>query len=205
MNVTVLWVPLLLCAVSVWIHFSGGFAEALQYDRAGLHQLQLYRLVSGHFTHWTLRHMVYDTFFYGLLTLFYFVFHQGTSSGIRLYGIYILTLSFGTAGIVYFLHPHILYYRGLSGLDWGLYGIFAIQLWKLRHWFWRNSAVLMVLLFGIKLVIQIKAGQSMFVGDMGPGVVNMPGVHAAGVIGGALLAAFLEPHSTNSSGTARTL
>ncbi len=57
----------------------------------------------------------------------------------------------------------------------------------------------MIVLFGIKLGLQIKVGQSMFVGDMGPGVVNMPGVHAAGIIGGILLAVLLEPRSCNSS------
>lgn len=53
----------------------------------------------------------------------------------------------------------------------------------------------MIVLFGIKLGLQIKSGQSMFVGDMGPGVVNMPGVHTAGITGGILLAALLEPRS----------
>ena len=53
----------------------------------------------------------------------------------------------------------------------------------------------MIVLFVIKLALQIQSGQSMFVGDMGPGVVNMPGVHAAGIIFGILLAARLEPRS----------
>jgi hypothetical protein len=198
-NPAVLWIPLLLCAASVLIHYSDGLSEALQYDRGSIiHKYQLHRLVSSHFCHWTLRHMGYDTFFFGLLSLLYFVFHQGSSSGIRYYGIYILALSLGIGGVVHFLYPKIIYYRGLSGLDWGLYGIFAIQLWRLRHWFWKSGAFLMIVLFGIKLGLQIKSGQSMFVGDMGPGVVNMPGVHAAGLIGGILLAALLKPRSCNS-------
>ena len=194
-NLAVLWIPLLLCAASVLIHYSDGLCEALQYDRAGIHKYQLYRLMSSHFCHWTLGHMGYDTFFFGLLSLLYFVFDQGSSSGIRYYGIYILALSLGIGGVVHFLYPKIIYYRGLSGLDWGLYGIFAIQLWRLRHWFWKSGAFLMIVLFGIKLGLQIKSGQSMFVGDMGPGVVNMPGVHAAGITGGILLAVLIKPRS----------
>ncbi len=189
----VLWIPILLCAVSVLIHYSDGLTEALQYERGTIHRYQLHRLVSSHFSHWTLRHMGYDTFFFGLLSLLYFVFHQGSSSGIRYYGIYILALSLWVGGVVHFLYPNIIYYRGLSGLDWGLYGIFAIQLWQLRHWLFKSGAFLMIVLFVIKFYLQIKSGQSMFVGDMGPGVVNMPGAHAAGITFGILLAALIEP------------
>ena len=197
-NLAALWIPLLLCAVSILIHYFDGLSGVLQYDRGSIHQFQLHRLVSSHFCHWTLRHMGYDTFFFGLLSLFYFIFHQGASSGIRHYGIYMLVLSLGIGAVVHFMYPGIVYYRGLSGLDWGLYGIFAIQLWKLRHWFWKSGAALMIVLFAIKLGLQIKSGQSMFVGDMGPGVVNMPGVHTAGIIGGVLLAALFEPGSGSS-------
>ena len=100
------------------------------------------------------------------------------------YLVYLFIPSIVATNAVLIFNPEIKFYRGLSALDWALYGILMVQLFYRKHWVWKTGAVFMFILFIIKIIYQIKLKHSLFVPDLGTGIVNMPNAHIAGAISG---------------------
>jgi len=90
--------------------------------------------------------------------------------------------------VVLLFNPEIKFYRGLSAVDWALYGILMVQLYFAKHWFWKTGAAMMFIIFPIKIIYQIILKHSMFVPDMGAGIVNMPSAHITGALTGVTCA-----------------
>lgn len=93
-----------------------------------------------------------------------------------------------TCSVLIFNHE-IIFYRGLSAVDWALYGILMVQLCFAKNWFLKTGAAIMFILFPLKITYQIIFKHSMFVPDMGEGIVNMPSAHITGALTGAACAA----------------
>lgn len=184
-TVIVCVLPMMLALVSFLIHQVAGLNELLQFGRAEILNHQYHRLFTGHFTHWTARHMGVDTLVFVTFCYLSIFIQFGKPYSVVRYVSFLVVCALCISVVVVVFFPHIQSYRGLSALDWGWYGVLMVQMWFGTHLFWKTGAILMGLVFILKMILQIVSGHSMFVPNMGPGIVNMPGAHMAGMLCGA--------------------
>jgi hypothetical protein len=59
-----------------------------------------------------------------------------------------------------------------------------VQLYFAKHWIWKTGAIIMFLIFLLMIIYQIITKQSIFVPDIGEGIVTAPSAHIAGAISG---------------------
>jgi len=181
-------IPLFLSAVSFVVYFLPALAQALQFDRKKVYSYKIYLFITCHFTHWNFRHVVVDTFVLLALSYLCIIFTFEKKYSVIRYVIYLLIASILITTTVLVFNPEIMYYRGLSAVDWALYAILMVQLYFAQHWLWKTGAVTMFFVFCIMLTHQVISKHSMLVGDMGEGIVTLPSAHIAGAISGAVCA-----------------
>jgi len=104
----------LSCAAIIAILGDAG-REWLSYDRPAIAAGELWRLVSGHFVHLGIRHLIWDAA--GFLLIWYLV---GQSFDRMQWGIVSLMTIVGLDLGFWFLEPNLTWYVGLSGLVHGL-------------------------------------------------------------------------------------
>ncbi|MEE8388518.1 MAG: rhombosortase [Acidiferrobacterales bacterium] len=173
---------LLIIGAAVAVYVMPGLPQWLVYERTHLESGQWWRLVSGHWVHFSLAHLVYNTL--ALAIAGYFI-------ETRLHGrmLFLCLTSAVTTGLsVYWLAPGLMFYGGLSGIVnttvayLCLSAFFIIQ--SRRRWLF---VVLLVLLLA-KLIAEWITGASLFLHDLGRGVTPVPLAHVAGALTGLLFA-----------------
>ena len=145
--------------------------SALEWQRGG----ELWRIVTCHFTHWNYEQLVWD----GLAFL-----ALGIVSARQNRAAFHTTLlaSVVVIPIAVLLFTPLDSYRGLSGLASAL---FALVLLQYRSWL---SLIAGVAFIG-KIAFEMATGATVFVSNMGEGVVAVPVAHLAGAA--VALAVFL--------------
>lgn len=164
LTVTTASLTLLLAGASL-----GGFA---QYDRNAILRGELWRLVTGHFSHWSPSHLGYD------LAAFVILGAICEPRDRRLFA----TVAAATAAVVsLFLlafRADVEMYRGLSAIDSALW---MLAVFNLRP----RLAVALASLFVAKVLIESRSGP-LFVG----GITVLPVVHLIGAAAGFIMAAW---------------
>ena len=143
-----------------------------------------YRLWTGHLLHYGFEHFAWD----GLM----FVVFAGLLWKEERWRLWLWL--FGTAPLislaVFWVHPSLSEYRGLSALDTMLFlRYFMGSLCVLSGWQRWVFAVLPLLGLIAKIVFEYQSGVALFVGDLGPGVVPLPSAHLVGALLGLLWSA----------------
>lgn len=157
----------------------------LEYDRQAVLGGQVWRLLTGNLVHWSAEHFLLDAAALVIIGILY-----ERSLGRRYPWLLLGTgLSVGIALLV--LRPETAIYRGLSGLDSGLFAAaMAVELKDLRRqperWVWVVPAVT---IFAIKIVYESATG-TLFFGTESLGNLGLPTPlsHAAGSLAGLALA-----------------
>jgi rhomboid family GlyGly-CTERM serine protease len=170
------------------------------FDRAALAAGQLWRVITGHWTHWSGEHLGWDLLVFavvgGALEL------RGGRSVFLLCAVLSAVL---ISGGVWALRPEMVEYRGLSGIDCALVTLVAIDF--LRQAIRERQRGLGLAVAGLlvgylgKVTFELATGQTLFV-DSGQGLfVPVPLAH---VLGGAVGIALglLTPSPTPESGAA---
>ena len=139
----------------------GGFA---QYDRAALLRGEIWRLVTGHFAHWSPAHLGWDL-------LAFLVLGVLCERRRLLLAAVIAGTALAASLFVFRFHPEVSAYRGLSAIDSALWTWFACFVAQRR----RTLAIVLFALFGAKLLLEVTAGP-LFT----HGFVVMPSVHLIG-------------------------
>lgn len=115
--------PGLLAVIALMIGvFADQGREWYRYDRVAIEGGELWRLVTGHFVHLGLSHLVLNVL--GLLLIAYLVIAQFRPMQ------WLLITSFVIIGIdlgFWFLEPQLIWYVGLSGLLHGIWAAGAIE------------------------------------------------------------------------------
>lgn len=167
----------LLASSSSW---TAPLLKAFQYDRDAILQGQLWRLVTGNIVHWSAAHFWLDV---GAFFLLGAAFEPSFKRAHVSFGSFVLATSLFVAVAVLLALPDMKLYRGLSGVD---SGIFAAALLfesvqartRPRRWWYLAPAALA---FTIKIVFECWTGELFFgtssLGDLGQPV---PLAHAAG-------------------------
>ena len=167
-----LGVALLAGLALLWLLLAGGphWTAALRYDRAALREGEWWRLISAHWVHLSVRHLLLDSAGLVLLWTLY-------ARELRPWD-WLPVLVGATATIdagLWWAQPQIEWYVGLSGLLHGAWSAGAAAV-ALRHgrWGW-----LMLAILALKLLLEQRAGASL--------VAEFPVVtmaHVYGALGG---------------------
>ncbi|MGH0034615.1 MAG: rhombosortase [Myxococcota bacterium] len=183
------WLSAGLTAIAVGLAFVPGAFEALVLDADGLARGELWRLLTGHFVHWSTAHRVWDAgVFFALAAVCERQGRLRLLAGVGLAG---LGVSLGVLA----LQPELDRYAGLSGI------VCSLSAWLVLDWMaaqWRLGRRRGVWLgmagagaFALKLGFEWATGTALFAGELAPGVVPVPLAHLLGAGLGLLLGAGL--------------
>ena len=170
----------LLSILSVAIYSSAGLTEFCQYDRARIEGGEVWRLFSGNFAHWSGEHIFWDLLVFAVLGILISLRHR-----VALLILLVLS-SIAISASVYFIHPSMQCYRGLSGIDSGLFIYFGLDfiLASIRNGKDRIAfaGISLILLLAAKTAFEIISGTNLFVvsGNFMPVVT----AHLAGIFTG---------------------
>lgn len=165
---------LLVLALLLGLGCSGEAGRLLlRYDRDGLSQLQLWRLLSAHLVHLSRQHLLLNCA--GLILLWVLFAREFTPRR----WLWIVTASVVSidAGL-WFLQPALQWYVGASGVLHGVLAAGASALYRRGD----GMGALLILLLVVKLIYEQQSGASVFAGDL-PLVAE---AHLYGALGGLL-------------------
>ena len=164
------------------------FASTLSLTRTDLAQWQLWRLWSGQFTHWSVKHLFWDLLGFVVLG---FLAERFSRCRFAVTAV----LSGGAIGLwVWLGETSLTSLRGLSGIDSALFVFVAV--WLLRRGIterdrWQASlAGAGLIAFAAKCIAEVWLGRPIFV--TGGGFEPVPIAHLIGGAAGALIS--LAPH-----------
>ena len=184
-RVRAFWTALLtLPAIAAYL--SPALTGWLQLDRERLLAGELWRLVSGHWTHWTTDHLLWDLVVFGLLL------SLGLKRSPRRTLLLLLVAAPAISLAVLLLQPELGLYRGLSGLDAALFVLVGLlQLRRAVAYGDRRLTLLvgvLLLSFVAKVTFEYVTGGTLFVDSSGAGFVPVPLAHLVGGLCGIVLA-----------------
>lgn len=179
------WVGLALGAVALAVHAWPG-AEALLAWERGTAAGQPWRLLTGHFVHWSHAHLAWDAATTVVLaTACERRSRRGLVAVLVASGLAI-PLAVGVA------LPDLTRYGGLSGIDCALFAWLAVDTLRAAQRADDRSAGLvggaLAAALLAKVAFEAATGHVLFVRELGPGVDPVPLAHAAGAAAGALCA-----------------
>ena len=199
--------PLHLAALALAIPFMPHVVTSLEWERDAIGRGELWRLFTGHFTHWSLDHLVWDVLAFVVLGVWAF-----SQSVARFWSTLIgSTLAIGVAMLVW--APDLTTYRGLSGVDSALFALVVVTVWRTGSRGWRWAAVVAFFAFAGKTAFELMTGATLFVRSMGSGVSAVPLAHLVGAVLGVIVGSCAvwprmnirngHPISSSPSSTAR--
>lgn len=173
------WLWALILLVTSLIQ-SESWGNHVRYDRALVEQGQYWLLLSGHLAHLSWSHWALNMAGLAIVAFFF-----SSHAGLWQWSFVCLVAALGVGLGIYWFHPQIGWYVGLSGVLHGLFVFAAIR--EIRH-YPNVGYVLLVLLAG-KLVWELLYGALPGSEDMTGGAV-LTDAHLYGAISG-LFATFL--------------
>lgn len=157
-----------------------GWAEHLQWDRGAVARGEAWRLVTCHWTHWSVRHLAWDLATFVLLALLC------EARGRRAFLTAVASSALLIPLILWIALPSLETYRGLSGIDSALFVLAAVLLLREKPWSGPALAAGVALLgFLLKVVYESVFGAALFAGSEGL-FVPVPLAHLTGGICGLL-------------------
>jgi len=170
-----------------------GAEAALVFDRGALAAGQWWRLLTGHWVHWSANHLVWD------VATFVALGAACEMRSRRRFAACALGSALAISTAVFFLLPTLAQYGGLSGIDCALFALLGAELWReQRRADGRIAAGLAVALcvaLALKIGFEWRTGATVFVADLGASIVPVPAAHVAGAAVGLAvpIAAALVP------------
>ena len=178
-------VSLPLAAAAVVIHLRPPIALLLQYDRAAVDSGEFWRLLTGHWTHWSADHLFWDVLAFTLLAGLCEVMGRWRMVACTL----VAAAAIGAA--VELGVPGIHVYRGLSGIDSALFTLAVVTLLRraiLTHRRMRTIGLLICLAaFLLKTIFECGTGATLFVDSAAAGMTPVPLVHIIGAVIGLVV------------------
>jgi rhomboid family GlyGly-CTERM serine protease len=177
-------VSLVLTALAVGAFLAPGAADWLAFDRQAVSDGQLWRVLTGHWTHFSFDHLVWDVI--GFACLAVMCERYGRTRFVACVAVSAVAISV----TLWWAEPSMIAYRGLSGLDSALFGLLAVLV--LREGIERGDRLRVGLvsvffaLFVVKVSYEFINGATIFVSNYGPSVAPLPLVHLVGAAVGAL-------------------
>jgi len=166
-------------AVALAGFFSESLALVMQYDRNLIEAGQLWRLISCHFTHWTVEHAFWD------ISLFVVLSYICITADLKRYCILLVASAVMVSLSVYIFNPGFIEYRGLSGIDSALFIDACISsISKNKRALSRIFNILFLIGFTGKIAYEFVTGRALFADS---GFTTLPVAHVAGAITAAVI------------------
>ena len=170
-----------------------GCPEFLQFDTLAVANGEVWRIITGHFCHWNLDHLFWDLSMFLLLGI---MLEREERTRI------LLCLGFCFASIIpaiAIFSPEIQTYRGLSGIDSGLFvllmTLMSKEAQKSKQYLWSTCCLLGILALMGKTLYEMKTGATLFVDHEAAGMIPIPLSHLLGGVSGFLAAYIPLPYS----------
>jgi rhomboid family GlyGly-CTERM serine protease len=177
----------LLSALAALFSLLPDSGAGLAYDRAAIAAGEFWRLVTGHFVHWSPGHLIWDVGTFLVL---------GAACEMRSRRRFLACVAGSVLVIpvaVWLWLPELRLYAGLSGIDAALFALLGTEV--VREQWQRNSptalgiALALCLALSLKIGFEMTNGGTVFVGDLAPGIAPVPLAHLVGGLIGVLAAA----------------
>lgn len=140
-----------------------------------------FTLWSGHLLHYTMDHFIWDALMFVLFSALLW-----RDEGWRMW-LWLLCAAPVISLFVFWVEPGLYEYRGLSALDTMLCVRFFVAFIRSNSkWVRWLFGALPLLGLTAKIGYELIAGQTVFVSDLGVGVVPLPSAHFAGLVFGLL-------------------
>jgi rhomboid family GlyGly-CTERM serine protease len=185
------WLSLSLALLACIIFALGSSAaQLLQFDHSAIETGQLWRIITGHWTHWTSEHLLWDVAMFAAL---------GAVCERRSRGRFLATVFLSAVVIsvsILEVLPTMQLYRGLSGTDSALFALLAVWMIRRAPNEMRSFPVIPLLFivgFFAKLLIELLTGNAVFVHST-DSFVPVPFAHLVGACVGAVVA-LIQPRS----------
>jgi rhomboid family GlyGly-CTERM serine protease len=177
------WFTIVLAAAAAVLAACPAGSSWLEFDREAVYGGQLWRIITCHLTHCNLDHLLWDVL--ALVVL-------GAMCERRSRSRYLMCLAACSAAIpaaLLVVQPELLCYRGLSGLDTGLFALLAVGLlWdksQERDWLGLSLIGLSLAGFAGKIAFELTTGNTVFVDSAAAGFTAVPLAHLVGLAVGA--------------------
>jgi rhomboid family GlyGly-CTERM serine protease len=135
--------------------------EWASWDRARVASGEFWRVVTGHWTHWSLEHLAWDLVAFVVLLPLCLRIGRGRTALALIGATLAIPLAVGAA------LPEIVAYRGLSGLDSALFTCLAssLLLRELREGAWGTAMIFggALMAFAMKVAFELATGSALFV------------------------------------------
>jgi rhomboid family GlyGly-CTERM serine protease len=188
-------ITLTIAAVALLIGNMGFTAKLLQYDRVAIAAGEWWRAITGHLTHWSTDHLLWDVAVFA--TLGFLCEREGRR---RFAGCTAASTVLITAGI-WFILPNLETYRGLSGIDSALFALLAGSFLRdaiaQRRWNWVAGIAVPLAGFLGKTFFEIATGTTLFVDSAAANMVPIPLAHVIGACVGLAFAVCRVQRSRN--------
>lgn len=179
------YASLFLAAAAVVVYALPSASSHLQYDRLAIAQGELWRALSGHWTHVSANHLVWNILAFVVLgTLCERSSRSRFCIGIAASAVLISV-------VLWIASPHLATYRGLSGIDSALFALLATTLLKeeihARRWKWVTAVSTLLLAFITKVVYEVASGETLFVDSVAAQILPVPLAHGVGAAVGMVM------------------
>lgn len=178
------YVTLLLGCIVLIINRLPPVAAWLQFDRSAILHGELWRIVTGHLTHWSSSHLFWDILVFLVLAGIIEWFSR------KQLLVFIAAASFFISLLVLIGLPEMNYYRGLSGLDSGLFIVLLVMFYRMkasgRRFLQQLPYVVLGSFFFGKSVFELLTGRTLFV-DPSELFLPVPLAHIGGIFIGLVI------------------
>lgn len=186
---------LFLALPALLIALFPGLASRLDFDRQAVKAGEVWRVLTGHWVHWSLDHLAWDlAAFAGLAAACELAPGCGRKRLLATVGLAAIAIP----AVLWLALPGIPTYRGLSGIDSALFVLLVITLlredWLMSRHAWVAAEVAVLALFLGKCVYEAWTGRAFFA--TGGGFVPVPLAHLVGGMAGLAAAPLTPPPHT---------
>jgi rhomboid family GlyGly-CTERM serine protease len=159
-----------------------GLTSRASLERAAVEAGELWRLLTGHLTHWSIEHLGWDLLVFAAVGI---MLERGGERALFLRCTLSSAILISLA--VWFLQPEMASYRGLSGIDCALVTVLATSLLRRALAAGRRGLAIgvaaVLLAYLLKISYELATGQTVFVDIESSGFDPVPLAH---VVGGAV-------------------
>lgn len=175
-------------AIALSLHVD--IAAVFQFDRSAVAAGEVWRLATGHLTHWTLDHFLWDFVAFIALGAYCEANHR------RLFVATLVVSAIAISGGIWIMRSDVQLYRGLSGIDSALYvlaaAIYGAESRRDHDRCGMLAAAAAVAGFLLKIGYELASGATLFVDSAAAGFEPLPLAHLLGAAG-AVTTLVLQP------------
>jgi rhomboid family GlyGly-CTERM serine protease len=175
------WITFAAIAGALLVAASPALREALIYDREKILAGEFWRMFTGHWVHFSMRHLIVDVSAFAIIGLIV--------EAKRLPGFSCLCIGapWLISGASLVFSPQMERYGGLSALALAAFVFLAVHHFR-EFGISRDLSFAMLALAGIKILFEIASGEAIFVHSSDPAIRVAAVSHVAGAVVGAVWA-----------------